>query len=373
MATPVCYQVNYQTTFGGGEVYTRAVCTALASIGWRTVLFTHRDASFWDGMNLVDVHRVPISTVEEIDAGLPEHGATVLTHNLPDAPTGARWAARHRVAAFLHMPLWDRDPKGLGPLRLLLPVSEHVRASALARGLGNVHDEPMLAVADLVSRARGSATLSRGPLYDRVSRKFRDRLMARVGAALHRPRMFQRRAGLTLGIVSRITPIKQFAEMFSIVAPVIARQENVRLEIFGSGGYGAVREVRRALAPLGERVRFWGHQNDVAAVYSQLDYVLSGLPEKEALGLNLLEAQFSGTPVLAVRAPPFIETVVDRETGYLFRDPREDGGADFGALLNRIAAGAERPDPRRASAHLDQFTAPAFERRLARALGKLAA
>ena len=82
-------------------------------------------------------------------------------------------------------------------------------------------------------------------------------------------------------------------------------------------------DLRKALRPCRAQVRLWGHQPDVRVVYPRVDYVLSGLPEKEALGLNLIEAQACGTPVMAVNKPPFTETVVHGRTGYLFDDPRE--------------------------------------------------
>jgi glycosyltransferase involved in cell wall biosynthesis len=176
-----------------------------------------------------------------------------------------------------------------------------------------------------------------------------------------------------LGIVSRLTPIKQFPSMFDILAPVIARFPQVSLEIFGSGGYASVRDLRASLAPILKQVRFWGYQPNVAAVYPQLDYVLSGLPEKEALGLNLIEAQYCGTPVLAVRAPPFTETVIEGQTGFFFTDPRQDGGAYFAQLLERLLAGAVRPDPRQATVHLDRFSVAVFRERVARALDAVAA
>ena len=37
--------------------------------------------------------------------------------------------------------------------------------------------------------------------------------------------------------------------------------------------------------------------------------------------------------MIAVNAPPFSETVVDGETGFLYRDPRQYAGADFGRQL----------------------------------------
>ena len=110
----------------------------------------------------------------------------------------------------------------------------------------------------------------------------------------------------------------------------------------------------------------------MAAVYPQLDFVLSGLPEKEALGLNLIEAQYCGTPVLAVRAPPFTETVIEAQTGFFFTDPRQDGGESFARLLERLLAGASRPDPRRATAHLERFSVAAFRERVVRALAAAA-
>jgi glycosyltransferase involved in cell wall biosynthesis len=173
--------------------------------------------------------------------------------------------------------------------------------------------------------------------------------------------------------VSRLTPIKQFPALFSRLAPVLADIPEVHLEIFGSGGYGSVRDLKQALAPIRRRGRFWGHQPNPAAIYPHFDYVLSGLPEKEALGLNLIEAQACGTPVLAVAAPPFLETVVDGASGYLYDDPRQDDGASFAALMHRLVAGQPRPDPRQAHDHLAQFSQAAFQERVARAMSALTA
>ena len=72
-----------------------------------------------------------------------------------------------------------------------------------------------------------------------------------------------------------------------------------------------------------------------------------------------------GTPVLAVNAPPFTETVADGQTGYLFRDPREDSGVDFAHALDR-AMREPRLDPRNAPAHLARFSPEAFRSRIDR-------
>ena len=107
----------------------------------------------------------------------------------------------------------------------------------------------------------------------------------------------------------------------------------------------------------------------MAEIYPQLDYVLSGLPEKEALGLNVIEAQQSGTSVLAIRAAPFTETVLDGVTGHLFEDPRVDGGREFGQLLERLRGPGHRPAwGSAAQQHLQRFSMEAFTDRVERAM-----
>jgi glycosyltransferase involved in cell wall biosynthesis len=362
------YQVNLQNQFGGGEVYTRFFTLALLELGYEVVLFVSRDADFWETLLPANVERVRVGSQAEILAQLPQDPSMIVTHTALDAPMAQQVAARHLLCGFVHMPLYERDPPGLAHYRLLFCVSRHVRESL--RGRDNVHAEPMYAVADPHRGAKPGTLVARSE-YDWDRRKLRDRFLGLTEPLWHAgspARAFSRRPGLTLGIVSRLTPIKQFPTMFGMLGPVLARYPRVNLEIFGSGGYASVRDLRASLAPMSRQVRFWGHQPDVAAVYPQLDYVLSGLPEKEALGLNLIEAQYCGTPVLAVRALPFTETVVEGETGFFFTDPREDGGASFELLLQRLAAGAVRPDPRLARAHLERFSFNAFRGRVAAAL-----
>jgi len=128
------------------------------------------------------------------------------------------------------------------------------------------------------------------------------------------------------------------------------------LKLFGSGGYASIRDLKKSLSPIKKQVRFWGHQNNVQLVYKQLDFVLSGLPEKEALGLNLIEAQSLNVPVLAINSPPFTETVVDKKTGYLFIDPRDDKAKDFSLVLELITSTKEKLNPLQYYKHLEKFT-----------------
>lgn len=359
------HHLNLQRFAGGGEVYTHALTRALREAGAEVTLHAHPANRLWD--DLPGVVRVA-SEQALLDSLAP--GSLVLTQGPLSPPALERLAREHRWVAFAHMPIVEgRSAEHFRACRLVVTVSRYCIGLLRRAGIEHVHPEPIYGIADLARSASGPI-LRRSPyLWDR--RKFRDRLLGRLEPGLERFRArdeFARESDLTLGIVSLLSPIKQFPRLFSILAPHLARKAKLRLEIFGNGGYAQVRDLKRALAPLGDRARFWGYQENVAAIYPRLDWLMTGLPEKEALGLNALEAQGCGTPVLAPDSPPFTETVLHERTGLLYRDPRADGGADFARLIDSIAAGRPRPDPRAAAEHLAKFSYPALVARARRLL-----
>ena len=377
-------QINLHPQFGGGEVFTRSLAEAVAALGGRTLLVTHPAASYWDALRLPETERLHAARLEQALALLPP-GVPLVTHAPLPLPLAARAAAGRALIAIVHMPFGLYHGEALESYRsryhLLVPVSEYVRTTLAAAGLAP-YAEPLLGCADLerlsIVAAAQPGAIRRRSEYEWDRRKVRDRLLG-VGEPLwSRARakpVYRKREGLTLGIVSRLAPIKQFPKLFSLIAARIAATPGAQLEIFGAGGYASVRDLRRALAPLAGRARFWGHQPDVAAVYRGIDVLLTGLPEREALGLNVIEAQACGVPVLAVAAPPFTETVLEGRTGFFYRDPRADGGDDFERVLARLVAGAAAgalPDPRAAREHLERFSRSAFQARVARLLGAAA-
>ncbi|MCF8150348.1 MAG: glycosyltransferase [Burkholderiaceae bacterium] len=359
-------QVNLQPHFGGGEVYTAFLCRALSALGVSTRLLVHPRAAFWDRLGLpADTERIVASDPANLLRHLPQGPLWLLAHGpLPDIlrrEVPGRWRS-----AIAHMPVQGRNPEAFAAHDRIYAVSGWVRDGLLAAGLP-AWEQPLYGVAEVGSRG-GEREVRRRSRYDWDRRKGRDRLFGALeplAEALRQHPPFVRRDGLSLGIVSRLTPIKQFPSLFAHLAAELARRPRVNLEIFGSGGYASVRDLDHALAALPRgQVRFWGQQNNVAGIYRQLDYLLSGLPEKEALGLNIIEAQACGTPVIAVDAPPFTETVVHGATGFLYPDPRTDGGAGFGSLLDELLAGRPRPKPELAHAHLARFSFEAFVERL---------
>lgn len=359
-------QINLQTSLGGGEIYTAFFTRALASLGVRTTLVCHPDADFWGRLDLpASLIRVTARSQDEIPALLSNAPVWILSHGPLPPDLSARLAEGHILTAIAHMPPQGRLRDRYAHYHRVFGVSAYVVDGLRAIGVP-VWDTPLYGVADLRRKA-GGGTLCRASCYDWDMRKGRDRLLSWLEPLVEclRPHpRFVRRPGISLGIVSRLTPIKQFPQLFNLIAPIVAARPNFNVEIFGAGGYASVRDLRHALRPLGDRVRFWGHQSDVGAIYSQLDYLMTGLPEKEALGLNVIEAQACDTPVLAVDAPPFIETVIDGQTGFLFGDPRKDGGAAFGHLLDRLANLNPRLHPAEAKEHLSRFTFESYVKRV---------
>lgn len=361
-------QINLQPHFGGGEVYTAFLCRALDRLGTATTLFAHPDADFWGRLGLPASTRIERTRdATELLTALPRTPLWLLSHGpLPKEIVSGR-DPRWLLTAMAHMPLQGRNPRSFDGHDRVFPVSEWVREGLLAAG-SNAWGEALYGVADLDHRpANTGALIQKHSRYDWDRRKVRDRLLGHLQPLttfFGKQSEFAKRPGLTLGIVSRLTPIKQFPRLFSCLAPILARYPTVNLEIFGSGGYASVRDLDNALAPLAGQARFWGQQSDVRAVFAQLDYLMTGLPEKEALGLNVIEAQACNLPVLAVNAPPFTETVADGLTGYFYRDPREDGGENFARLIDRLLTQTAHLQPAQATEHLARFSLDAFVERL---------
>jgi len=367
----VCYQINLQHHFGGGEVYTRFFSEALIQLGWEVVLFVHPKAGFWNALLPPGVRIVAIHSQHDLLDHLPAKPSLVVAHAPVTGKLAEILARHHILTGIVHMPLYGRNASPFRAYHAVFPVSCHVRDSLLAAGIQQTYMDPFYGVAD-IARGNGNPLPFASSPYTWDERKLRDRLFG-LAEPFYRKflpiRQFKRKSGLTLGIVSRLTPIKQFPALFKLLSPVISRHPQVNLEIFGSGGYASVRDLKQALAPIKHQVRFWGQQSNVIGVYGALDYLLTGLPEREALGLNVIEAQQCGTPILAVNAPPFTETVLDKQTGYLFRDPREDKGMDFDQLISALLDNSlPRPDPQAATDHLARFTFPAFTARVSAAL-----
>src|SRR5258706_8592512 len=302
--------------FGGGKVFTATLARALRRLGTDTLLFADPHARSWSSLPMPDTRVEPLADPADLPGllrGKPR--SWLLFHTLASADVVEELRSQgHLVSAFAHMPLYGRDPRPLAPFDVILAGSRHVIASLRAAGIRRVHPEPLYAVAQMNRVGAGSELLRARSRYDWDRRKLRDRTLGALEPLWRRflsEKAYARRSGLALGVVSRITPIKQFPLLFTHLAPILARYPAVHLEIFGSGGFSSVPGLSSAPPPVPGRGRFWGHQQDVGAVYRAIDFLLTGLPEKEALGLNVIEAQARRPPVIAPGAAHVCAPVTD--------------------------------------------------------------
>lgn len=368
----ICYQVNLREGWGGAEVYTASFTRALQAVGTKTILFTHPDSPYWKGMLPEGCEVIHAQNNEEVLAKLPDASWVLFQTPIYQAQAKPFKARGHFLTSVAHMTLFGRSPAVLQHLDWIAGDSQYVLDGLSAAGIMQFHPQPLWGIAELRTRTGGadSRIVARSP-YGWDPRKARDRLFSYLYPIYERfmpKRVFAKQVGVSLGIVSRLADAKQFPQLLKCISPIMAKHENVYLEVFGDGGYSTVRDMRRALAPMKGRVRFWGYQEHVGIIYPQLDYMLAGLPEKEAFGLNLVEAQVCGTPVLAVNAPPFVESVSDGVTGFFFEDPRNDGGASFDRLLAKLATSEVKLDLNSpaAKSYLNRFSEAAYQERVAR-------
>ena len=364
------FQINFQKHFGGGEVYTHFLCNSLGLLGKEHTLIVDSEASFWDELsfNKTEIKKTT-NELSEVLKILGDKPKVLITHG----PINKDWVKEvkkvgHKLIAIVHMPLYGRNPKSYLGYDGLIGVSNYVIESLKDAGYTNVYPEPWYGVASLDRKQKADDKLISASRYDWDLRKGRDRIMSWLEPAYEKVRTkeeWRKKPGLTIGIVSRITPIKQFPDLFESLSKVLQEIPDINLEFFGSGGYASVRDLRKALGPNKSKARFWGFQKNVGKIYSELDFLLTGLPEKEALGLNVIEAQACNLPVLAVNAPPFTETVIHGKTGFLFEDPRLDNGKSFYELIMKIKNGQQSvPEPVAEKDHLSKFDLPTFTKRV---------
>jgi glycosyltransferase involved in cell wall biosynthesis len=358
----IIYQLNLSPSLGGAEVFTAFFSRALSALGWPTTIIAAGHADYWSRLDIGDGQVIRAASENEIISLIPA-GATLVVHSSAPESLVRTLSNRTTLVALAHQALYnDKQPSYYRHAKLLVPVSRYVIETLRSKNYTQIFPLPLYGIGNI--KESQSNRIQRGTLIDWDRRKFRDRLLSKLehlSPFAQKHTVYAKRPGLTLGIVSRLAEAKQFPALFTHISERIRARPNVWLEVFGSAvGYRAFRDFRDAVAPIRERVRFWGMQTDVAAAYKNIDYLLTGLPERESFGLNVIEAQMCGTPVLAPKSLPFTETVIDNIGGYLYSDPRTDDGLDFARVLDMILKSDSRPDPRRDSEHLKQFEFPVF-------------
>jgi glycosyltransferase involved in cell wall biosynthesis len=120
----------------------------------------------------------------------------------------------------------------------------------------------------------------------------------------------------TLGVASRLVPIKGIVYLIRALALLRRDFEGVRLEIAGAGpDQTALRQEVRTLG-LEDSVAFVGWQPDIWPWLGRWD-ILVQPSLAEGFGMAALEAMAAGLPVVASSAGGLPELVEDGRTGYV--------------------------------------------------------
>lgn len=139
--------------------------------------------------------------------------------------------------------------------------------------------------------------------------------------------------GPTVGIVGRLTAIKDHATFLRAAARIAHAHPDVTFVVAGDGELRPSLE-RAARDLLGDRCRFLGWVMDLPTLYAALDVALL-TSRNEGTPVALIEAAASGRPVVATRVGGVADVVVEGRTGHLA--PPGDAAAIAGHVLRLLA------------------------------------
>jgi len=141
-----------------------------------------------------------------------------------------------------------------------------------------------------------------------------------------------------VGIVGRLTAIKDVATFLHAADAVRARVPAARFAVVGDGELRRDLEARADRLGLAEAVRFHGWRHDMAAVYGDLDVAVN-TSLNEGTPVALIEAMAAARPVVATRVGGTPDLLGGGARGRLV--PAGDAGAVAEGIVEAIAGGAE--------------------------------
>lgn len=124
----------------------------------------------------------------------------------------------------------------------------------------------------------------------------------------------------TIGMVSRITPLKGHADLIKAVAIVARDIPALKVVIVGSAPKDKYREDLEMLVRglgLARVVTFAGAKEDVPGALKTMDLIVSATTAPEAFGRSIIEAQAAGVPVVATKVGGVVDIIEDGVTGLL--------------------------------------------------------
>lgn len=343
MSSPIV-QVCINPSPDGSITYMCEVANCISTLGLDQILIIHKKMAPWVKEKVMLSPSIQIKTVEkEVDL-IPlltsQHRLhVILQGNLSEALL--TWIQnRHFLCVFAHNSAHEVIPKRYHYAHVLVPVSRFVKEALHQQGFRNVIDSIPYGWIKTNTPTSDSTKIQVGPIIDWHPHKIRDRILSvleKIGCYQATPKNPSHQDfPIKIGIVSRLARAKRFPELLKTIGSAIQAHPQVSLHIFGSGPYQEVQAMVQATAAIRTQTFFWGWQKNSAHAYQSVHYLLTGRPENEALGLNIIEAQTQGVPVLAIDGGPFRELIADGKNGWLYTDPSKDDAQGFHALLNLL-------------------------------------
>lgn len=225
-----------------------------------------------------------------------------------------------------------------------VPFVIHLRDLVEPEALGRFGFELLTRIA--LPRANGVVANSRATL-DSARPFLRTGAVTAVipsaaGLILGQPRRAREPGPLRIGMLARIDPWKGQLLLLDSFASALGEGDAV-LEFAGAPLFGHEpfeRRLRARVAELGlgERVRFLGHIDDIAAVLDRWDVAVQASTRPEPLGQNVLQYLAAGCAVIVADEGGPAEWVADDRNGLRFA-PRDAGS--LAAALKRLAGDAD--------------------------------
>ena len=139
-----------------------------------------------------------------------------------------------------------------------------------------------------------------------------------------------------VGIVGRLTAIKDVPAFLAAAAEIRARVTDARFAVVGDGELRGALEAEAARRGLSGVVHFHGWRYDMADVYGDLDVAVN-TSIAEGTPVALIEAMAAGRPVVATRVGGTPDLLGGGERGLLV--PPGDPGAIAAAVCDTLAGG----------------------------------
>ncbi len=132
----------------------------------------------------------------------------------------------------------------------------------------------------------------------------------------------------TIGMVSRMTPLKGHADFIKAVSILNRQIPKLRALIVGDAPKEKYREDLELLVRrlgLERTIEFLGSREDIPSIMSSLDVLVSATVTPEAFGRVIIEAQASGLPVVSTNVGGVVDIVENEKTGLLcaIQNPRD--------------------------------------------------